>query len=162
MNSRHAAKSPNQQNVDDQRNEWFGNILHSVSTDRDFLNLGIASEETQEFYDKIIFGNQNSIFSEIREKSTQYFISKLVVDYIQELRASNIEPLKIFLDHNDSQLLVWAEIKEDDEATEMGLYKAEAKANAKNYKHGFHISSTILENTDNIPVPPHYQEIQIP
>lgn len=154
-----AQHTSQEQSIEEKRNQWFEELIHHINTDRDFLNMGIASEETENFYKKMIFGNPTTIVSEMRDKSTQFFISKLVMDYVKELKSLKINPLKLYLDHNDSQVLVWAEIKEDDESTEMALYKAEAKANAKNYQHGFHISSTILEDIDHVPVPPHYQNI---
>ncbi|WP_018341450.1 hypothetical protein [Cytophaga aurantiaca] len=151
--------SSEEESIDEKRNQWFELLIHHINTDRDFLEMGIASEETKGFYNNAIFGNPTNFVFEMREKSTQYFISNLVMDYIKELKTLNINPLKLYLDHTDSQVLVWAEIQEDDEETEMALYKAEAKANAKNYQYGFHISSTILEDADHIEAPPHYQNI---
>ncbi len=142
------------------RDEWFGDMLHHLSSDRDFINMGIASAETKQFYDSLIFGDQTKLHLQFRELTSRSFIRKLVIDYFQELKEANVNPLKLFLDHNDAQLFVWAEIEDDDDRTELALFEAEAKANAKNYQYGFSISSTILEKSDGLEVPPHYQTVQ--
>lgn len=141
------------------RNEWFGAMLHNFTLDREHLNQEIASPETTQFYEKIIFGDPHEFMLDVREQTTKKLIEKLVVDYFNELKNEKVSPLKLYLDHNNSTLLVWAEIEDDDEGTEKGLLTAEAKANAKNYKYGFHISSTIIEKSDNFPVPPHYKNV---
>jgi len=151
--------SSSEEAIQDKRDQWFEEFIHHITTDHTYLKMGMASIETQEFYDKLIFGGATSMFSEMREKSTNYFIGKLVLDYLKEINESETKPLKLFVDHNDSQVLVWAEIQDDDDKTEKALFKAEAKANAKNYSHGFHISSTILEKCDSMQVPPHYKNI---
>jgi hypothetical protein len=148
-----------EQEIQDKRNQWFEEFIHHVTTDKDFLKMGLASDDTKQFYDKLIFGGTTSMMSEMRQKSTEYFIGKLVFDYLKEINAAKATPEKLLVDYNDSQILVWAEVREDDEVTERALFKAEAKANAKNYAHGFYISSTILETSDQVPPPPHYQNI---
>jgi hypothetical protein len=97
----------------------------------------------------------------MRENSTKFYVVRLVFDYFKAIRESNAMPGNLYLDYNDSQVLVWAGIKADDEKTERNLLKAEAVANAKNYRNGFHISSTIIEDCDHLPAPPHYQKIDI-
>ena len=143
------------------RIEWFDQLIHYVVTDKQTISLDIATPATKTFWDTIIFGDKLSLMSMIRDKSTQAYISKLVVEYVNELRAMRAKPVTLLLDHNDSQVLVWAVINDDDDATEVALLKAEAKTNAKNHQYGFHISSTILEMGDNVPTPPHYKAVTL-
>lgn len=145
----------------EERNKWFGNFVHLIKTDQQFLNLGIASQDTENLYDKLIFGDIDSLMADSRDKTTRYYVGKLIVDYIKTLKDLKVQPLNIYLDYNNSQVLVWAQINDNDESTEMSLFKAEGMANAKNFENGFHISSTILEKSDNVQIPPHYQKLEI-
>jgi len=141
---------------------WFQEFMHLLKTDQQFLKMGIASNETESLYDKLIFGSTDALMNEMRRKTTRFYIGKLVVDYVKTLKDLHVTPLNLYLDYNDSQVLVWAEIEDDDEKTELGLFKAEGVTNAKNLQSGFHISSTILEHGDSVSVPPHYQKLEIP
>ena len=60
---------------------------------------------------------------------------------------------------SDSKILVWAVVDDNDEKTEDALIIAEAKVNGKYYEKGFYLNSTIIEKSDNLSVPPHYQKI---
>ena len=60
-------------------------------------------------------------------------------------------------DYNDSEVLVWAQVNENDEQLEKQLYLAEAKINAKYHQYGFDMTSMIIESCDNVPIPNHYK-----
>ena len=145
--------------VQEKRDSWFEWFINQIRSDRDFINLSVATKETETFYDKLIFGDKDVLFTEIKDTSSKYFIGKLIVDYIQELKELDVKPLNLFVDINNSELLVWGEVEDEDEKTERALFKAEAKANAKNYNYGYHVSSTIVEKSDKYKVPPHYQNL---
>lgn len=68
-------------------------------------------------------------------------------------------PLKLALGLSESKILVWSEIKDDDEETEDALLLIEAKINGKYRPFGFYVNSTIIEESDRISIPPHYQTI---
>lgn len=139
--------------------DWFDELINMLRTDQIMLETKTAPEKTNALYNTFIFGNEAEIVESTRAASSLYFIKNLVFDYLKELKAYNRSPIKLALDLSDAKILVWAEIDEDDEETEDALILAEAKANAKYYKHGFHISSTIVEACDRLSVPPHYKSI---
>ena len=61
---------------------------------------------------------------------------------------------------SNSKLLVWSEIEDNDEDMEDALLIAEAKVNGKYQKDGFYINSTIVEKSDNLSIPNHYQILE--
>ncbi|MGM0581720.1 MAG: hypothetical protein ACQETL_13625 [Bacteroidota bacterium] len=96
----------------------------------------------------------------MRNKSSQYFIEKVVKEFLSELNSRNVTTNQLAFDLSDAKILVWAEIEDFDETSEDGLILSEAKVNSHFSDFGFHISSTIIEKSDNLPVPPHYASIK--
>lgn len=143
----------------DIREEWFDQLIHHITTDKMLVKANLATTETQQFYDKIIFGDQLEVLGKMRSQTSKIFVTKLVLDYSALVRDTDVKPHKLLITHNDSEVLIWAEIANDDEPTEIGLFKIEAKVNAKYHQHGFTISTTIVEQSDNIPAPPHYKDL---
>ncbi|MEJ0105202.1 MAG: hypothetical protein WDO19_22755 [Bacteroidota bacterium] len=88
-----------------------------------------------------------------------YYIANIINDYLKELKSYNSNPLKLAMGLSDSKILVWSVIKDNDDDTEDALLLAEAKVNGKYHQHGFYLNSTIIEESDKLPTPPHYQSI---
>lgn len=146
---------PNQDAI----NKWFNEFISFIQADHFMMTEGAASEETKKFYNQVISGNEVSFASDVREASSKIFIRNIVNDYLHELQKLNKKPASLSLGLSDSKILVWAVIEDDDEATEDALLISEAKVNGKYYKHGFYLNSTIIEKSDKIPTPPHYNSI---
>jgi len=142
------------------QDEWFESLIHTIKTDQLQIQTRTASEEKARFYNNFIEGKHSEMFSEMRNISSQYFIEKLIKDYISELNGRQVATNKLAFDLSDAKILVWAEINDNDETSEEGLILAEAKVNAEYSDFGFHISSTIIEKGDNLKVPPHYSSIK--
>ena len=140
-------------------NDWFNLFISSIEVDKMMLEADVAPAEKREFYQNIISGNTYGVVTAMRFESTKFFIAQIVGDYIKELQAFQARPLKLAFDFSDAKILVWAEVKTDDEEAEDALILAEAKANEKYSGNGFFISSTIVEDCDNLPVPPHYRQV---
>ena len=113
------------------------------------------------FYTNIINQDFDATNKILRVQSTGYFIAKIVNCYLNELYSHKFFPQKLAFDFSDAKILVWAQIPSDNEDFENALILAEAEANAKYADNGFYISSTIVEDGDNLPIPPHYREIKI-
>ena len=47
-------KISSEESILKQRDEWFEAFIHQITTDKDFLKMGIASAETESFYNKVI------------------------------------------------------------------------------------------------------------
>lgn len=149
---------------DDQLNnieDWFDNMVSNLRYDQTLIENNIIEEDKKKFYHAMISGDQDFLYTSARNSSSAYFITNMVDAYIKELIQSKSKPKNIALELSNSKILVWAEIKEDDELMEDALILAEAKINANFSKHGFYISSTIVEDTDALEVPSHYKKVAI-
>jgi hypothetical protein len=143
--------------------EWFDNVVHNLRFDEQLYQNDIMPDERKEVLDNMISGNQPAVHGYVRQISTQYFIENLLNEYINELLGVyKKSPKKLGLELSDSKILVWAEIKAEDEAAENALILSQAKVNSKYEQYGFHISSTIVDENDNLEIPNHYTKVAIP
>jgi len=143
----------------DNIDKWFTSFIDNLKVDHVMLQTGVASKETKEFYDAIVMNDTTKLMTSLRSGSSQYFIKSIVYDYINELKTTERKPLKLAFGLSDSKILIWSEINDNDEETENCLLLTEAKINSKYHSLGFYVNSTIIEKSDNVSVPPHYQTI---
>ncbi len=143
----------------DEINKWFSEFIDDLKTDHLLLSENIATTEKKKLYEDIIFGDRSYMFSQMRNSSSMYYIANIINDYLKELKSYNSNPLKLAMGLSDSKILVWSVIKDNDDDTEDALLLAEAKVNGKYHQHGFYLNSTIIEESDKLPTPPHYQSI---
>ncbi len=136
---------------------WFNKLISSLVGDQIEIESGIANKEKKDFYGAAMNSDYYSLSSNVRLQSTQFFISSMLKDYIEEIKKRNAQPLSLSLKLSNSKILAWAITKDDDEETENKLYLAAAAINAKYYKEGFYISTTIVEESDNYNAPAQYQ-----
>ena len=121
----------------------------------------ILEEDKKKVYDALISGDQDFMHNYARQTSSAFFITNMVEAYFKEIIQAKSKPNKIALELSNSKILVWVEIVEDDQLMEDTLILAEAKINAYFSKYGFHISSTIVEDSDSLDVPEHYKNVAI-
>ena len=138
---------------------WFGEFIGIIKADQFMLETGCAPQEKEDFYTDLITNNTDKIFSKLRQDSSQFYIQKIVFDYLSELNTKDKKPLKLAFGISDSKILVWSEIEDNDESMEDILLICEAKVNGKYHQHGFYLNSTIIERSDKMPIPPHYKTI---
>lgn len=142
------------------QDQWFEAMISSIKVDQLQIQTKTASEQKARIYNNLVEGKHSETFSEMRNMSSQFFIEELVKEYITELNTRNVMTNQLAFDLSNAKVLVWAEINDFDEDAEDGLILAEAKTNARFSNFGFHISSTIIEKGDNLPIPPHYSSIK--
>jgi len=148
-------------NQDKSTEAWFDNMVANLRYDQTLLENEIIEEGKKEVYDALIAGDHDFMHNYARQASSAFFITNMVEAYFKELIQSKRKPSKIALELSNSKILVWAEIVEDDEPMEDALILAEAKINAYFSKYGFHISSTIVDDSDSLVVPEHYKSVAI-
>lgn len=139
--------------------DWFDGFIGRMKADKFMMESDIATTATKALYGNMILGSEASNFMMVRTMSSMYFIKELIQEYLNEVSQSEKKPNKLGLDLNDSKILVWAEINDEDEDSEDRLIMAEAKVNAKFSEFGFYIQSTIVEKSDCLSIPPHYQTL---
>lgn len=152
-------EAPEVSSANEDRSRWFDDLVSTLRVHEVSLEQNVAPPERKEMYEDLMSGNISKLMGRMRDDSSKFFISKLVFDYTAELSHLPKTPLTLALDYTGAEVLVWAEIENDDEDMETALLKAEARTNAKYYEHGFHISSMIVESCDSIPKPDHYRSI---
>lgn len=143
------------------KTKWFNNLIDTIKSHQLMIETNVASKEIKNIYEPFINADDDEIHRSSRKITSKYFIQKLVIEYINEVteRMQGTNPNKLALQLSDSQILVWAEIKDDDEKAEDSLLLAEAKINAMFREVGFHLSSTILEESDNYPIPEQFSRV---
>ncbi|NOS85216.1 MAG: hypothetical protein HOP31_08765 [Ignavibacteria bacterium] len=142
-------------------NSFIAETVHGIRVDELALKTNTADPDKISYYDSLMAGDAAKLINYNREFIFKYYISEITKAYIVEvlnLILTN-SALKLAFRLSNSKILVWAEIKDDDEISENALLLAEAKVNAKFCSKGFHISSTIVEQSDELSLPPHYSDI---
>lgn len=153
--------NPNKVNQSIDSESWFDEMVANLRYDQALYENDILEKDKKDVYDTMMSGNHEQLSDLGRQYSSTYFISKIVEAYFKELVKAESKPNKIALELSHSQILVWAEILEDDEIMENALILAEAKINAYFSKYGFNISSTIVEDSDCLKIPDHYKSVPI-
>ena len=133
---------------------WFDEFIAAIRTHQLQLETNTASEELQRLYGIFMNGNATDLALISKMNANQHFIKSVIVEYLREVSAHM--PMRLAFDLDDSEVLVWAEIENDDEGMENFLLMAEAKVNANYHKHGYDLTSTIIEVRDCLSIPNHY------
>jgi hypothetical protein len=142
------------------RDEWFEKFVAYLSADKFMLDTDTASVELKTLYGDLMEGNADKLALQGKTMSQQHFISKMLVEYLNILKHKKIFPQKLAFDINDNEVLVWAEVNDDNDEMEKQLILAEAQVNAKFHHQGFDMTSLIVENSDFLPIPNHYAEFK--
>lgn len=145
--------------LESQIKDWFDEIISSLRLDEVLFEKDLLDKEKKELYKTLSSGNSLKIHDMAYNQAKMFFIEIMLLDYLDELRKKKAIPLRLAFDISKSKILVWAEINDDEEELEKRLILAEALVNSKYYPHGFSINSTIIEKSDNLPIPSHYKTI---
>jgi len=136
---------------------WFDNLIAMLRVDQLQLETRTADDKKTQFYNNLIVGNPLKIAADVKSSIQETIVPQIIIEFIDNLKGNM--PRKLAVDYNDSKVLFWAELNDDDERTEDQLIMSEAKVNAKFIDAGYCVSSTILEASDNVKIPAHYQTI---
>ena len=135
--------------------EWFDNLVATLRTHELQLETNTASEEIKQVYGLLTTDNFDAMFKLNKAAAQQYFVGKILIDYLRYLD-KNL-PLRLAFDFNDSEVLVWAEVDDNNVEQEKLLVRAEAKINAVFHPYGFDMETMIVEKSDHLPIPNHYK-----
>lgn len=137
--------------------EWFNQFVWSIRADQEALKQGVASNEKREMYHNLMDNNITDMVDLNVLSARKHYISSMLLDYINDLwNVENFPFIKLAVSFNNAELLVWAEIASDRWDIEQRLIMAEAKINSIYHKKGFDMTTTIVEECDQLPVPGHY------
>lgn len=148
------------QNENARMDEWFDNMIATLTAHQFQIQENIASPQIQSFYEKLAFSNQDQIAFQGKQLAQAHFVQRIILEFVQIFFESNPNvPQKLAFYFTDSKVLAWVEINDDDEEMENHLITTEAKVNAKFHQFGFDVEMTIVEKCDEIPVPNHYKSV---
>ena len=148
------ANTPTLQTVQE---SWFENFIAAIRTHQLQLETNTAPEDLKHAYSVFMHGSDHEMAMLNRLSANSHFIKKIVLDYM--VLARNRMPLQLAFDMNGGEVLVWAEIENDNEEMEDFLLMAEAEVNAAYHKYGYDMTSTIVEQRDKLGVPNHFTKI---
>ena len=140
-----------QENLLDQ---WFDELVGTLKAHQLFLETGIADEDTKSLYSTLIQGNSDEIAALGNALAQKHFVTQILYKYLSII-SKNL-PLKLAFDISGQEVLVWAEIEDDNEQLEHALIMAEAKVNAEFHKFGYDLTSMIVEKSEYLSIPNHY------
>lgn len=142
------------------RDQWFEELVATLGADKFMLDSDVASVELKSFYQTLIEGNAEKLAFQGKEMSQQHFISRILMEYLNVLKKNHLVPEKLAFDLNDTEVLVWAIVEDNNEELEKQLILAEAQINAKYHHYGYDMTSMIVEKSDRLPIPNHYRELK--
>ncbi|MCB0737043.1 MAG: hypothetical protein KDC92_05985 [Bacteroidetes bacterium] len=134
---------------------WFDEFVATLRSHQIQLETDTATDDLKSFYKSLFSGNLDEIAKQNKLMTQQHFVKNMVFDYIKSI--GKFMPLRLAFDYNDSEVLVWAEIQDDDDVAEKNLILGDAEVSAKYHQYGFGMNTTIVEKGDEISVPNHYQ-----
>lgn len=136
---------------------WFDGFIGELRSHELRLETNTAPKELVDFYSKIFIGDSFAVTQTTREMTTIFYVKNIVLEFLKGLneKGSNVKSLS--LSYSDSNVRMWCIINDNDIESENTLFHNEAIINAKYYQYGFHLSLTIVEESDNIPVPANFE-----
>lgn len=143
---------------------WFDtfiqNIVELVRVHQLQLETNTAHPELSQFYSSLSSDNIEDMLKWNRDHGKKYFVERIVLDFINQLKDGKV-PNKLALSYNDSEVLVWAEIDDNDDASWDHIIQSAAIVNAKYHNYGYDIKTMVVEMSDNLPVPYHYKTLNL-
>ncbi len=136
---------------------WFDGFIDKIREHQEMLNDKTMPKDLALLYKTLMVGTGDEIVLRTKESIQHHFIPKVISKYLS-LITTNL-PEQLAFAHSDNEILVWAEIKDDDWATESALILAAAQVNAEYHRFGYDITTTFVEQCDQLPIPNHYKSI---
>jgi hypothetical protein len=138
-------------------NPWFDEFIGELRSHEIQLETNTAPQGMVELYQTLFAGDAFSIIQLTRESSTIFYVKHIVIEFLKGISENKADILSLSLNYSDSNVRMWCVIRDNDVENENILFRNEAKINAKYYQYGFHLSLTIVEESDKIPVPVNFE-----
>ena len=141
------------------RDRWFEDIIAQLRVDQLQLSTNTAPPEKRQRYDALIEGSAEGVLLVQQGSVTRHFVERLVRQFVKGARPHLARIKTLAATANDSEVLMWIELRREDELLEDQLTLLEAEVNAQFHDWGYDLDLMIVEATDAIPVPEHYSVI---
>ncbi len=143
------------------QDKWFDDIILGLRTDELLKNTGLLDKEKEKMYNALIKNDYLQIAKYAQNQLHKDLTKLIIYSFLIETLKREANTKKIAFDYSSKGVLVWAVINDDDEKTEDALILSEAKINYELAdKFDYHISTTIVEDSDNISIPNQYKIIE--
>jgi len=145
-------------NTQTARDAWFEEFIAAIKTHKFLLDTDTANQQIRDTYSMLMRGNQDELAFSNKVSSHKYFVQQVILEYLK-LSFQEKLAVKLAFDFDNAEILVWAKIQNDDTETEDRLLMIEAEVNAKYHNKGYDLTTTIVEERDNLNIPSHYVEL---
>src|SRR5437762_3004496 len=92
---------------------WFDGFVANLRAHKMQLETLTASEDLVGLYNTLLAGDVDKIAHMAKIQAQKHFVARIVVDFLAMIKHKL--PGKLAFDFNDSEVLAWAEIGDDDE-----------------------------------------------
>ena len=136
---------------------WFDGFIDMVREHQASLKDKTMPKDLASIYKTFMVGTANEIAYQNKQLTQAHFIPTIISKYLNLIK-DNL-PEQLAFAHSDNEILVWAVLKDDDWDTESALILAAAQLNADFHKYGYDITTTFVEECDQLAIPNHYKSI---
>ncbi len=147
-----AIVSPPQRGSDG--HEMLKTLLHHLRVDSELMGNNIASPETHDLWTRLATQSQSEMMGMMGSKADEFFSGRAVYALIKEFGANR--PNKLAFGIAGRNILVWAEVADDDIDAMRKIVRAIRKANATNSESDIELVPEIVEESEHFEVPPHF------
>lgn len=143
----------------DKLSAWFTDFIADLQVHELAHSENVLSPEKERFFKTMASGDTSEIAIINRLYAQKYFVQKIIFEFVEETK--NVEFKNLAFDYNDSKILTWATINDDDDDALSDLILAKSKVNSKFAESKFYIDLMVLETGDQHPIPSHYHELKL-
>lgn len=133
---------------------WFEEMIDSLSTHKLMYEEDVMSQELKQRYESIVFSGEDEWVLGASKAADKIKFGRAVANYFRLI--SPQIPSKLAFNYAGNKILVWAEIKDGDDAMAKHLMMTEAHANVHCEEIGILFDTFWVEENDKYPVPSHY------
>lgn len=158
-----ATTQKSQQQVDQEQSaQWFNQFIHEIKADQLMYESDTLPGEVKETYDHLIKGNLLEALKGVKDTMTMEISRELVLSFLKDLLGKRKAlPSKIAFHLAKAKVYAWIEIEDDNEEAEKAVFLSEAKANFDFSDYNLSLSTTVVESSDEMEVPAHYQSVTL-
>lgn len=146
-------------NSDNDTEKWFDNLVATIRAHQVQIESGIADDVMKNMYAAFINHDLDKIHELSRESSSRYLISKMIFTFFDNFKKPGNLPIELALQLSNNGVNIWAIVDDYDENAEREIILSTAKTNAAFHDLGLRIDTTILEKSDNFPIPNQFQKV---
>lgn len=140
--------------------EFLNEIIHKLQTDKLLNDTKTLDSEMLNFYTDLASGDTEKLLRMNKDAYLKQVYLRLIREYFSKLMQMD-KPNSIGVNFKNSNMLIWAEISDENEILEDNLIRLQAETNAMFQDSGLNVNTTIVESSDHLKMPPHYEAIPI-